>query len=174
MDPECHSVGKFILIFTSLNKVAGLLELNSMEDNSPAIRITTLYYSQASIYINYILSSLGTKRQSRCLTALCRKFRFQLFFPNKSRPTQLIISQPNKERSRGSPQFPNQNLRKVGLGFSSYDRTNSAQKNRDYILYILIYEGRKARHNNFQSEPHSPHFLVRPTLKSSSFDLLCV
>ena len=58
--PFCWKV--YLMIFTSLNKIAGLLELNSMEDNRPAIRITTLYYSQASIYINYILSSLGTKR----------------------------------------------------------------------------------------------------------------
>ena len=31
-------------------------------------------------------------------------------------------------------------------------------------------EGRKASHNNFSSEPHSPHFLDRTTSKSSSFD----
>ena len=31
-------------------------------------------------------------------------------------------------------------------------------------------EGRKASHNHFSSEPHSPHFLVRANSKSSSFD----
>ena len=46
--PFCWKV--YLMIFTSLNKIAGLLELNSMEDNSPAIRITTLYYSQDRIY----------------------------------------------------------------------------------------------------------------------------
>ena len=32
-----------------------------------------------------------------------------------------------------------------------------------------LSEGRKASHNNFTSEPHSSHFLVRATSKSSSF-----
>ena len=31
-------------------------------------------------------------------------------------------------------------------------------------------EGRKASHNSFSSEPHSPHFLVRATSESSFFD----
>ena len=33
----------------------------------------------------------------------------------------------------------------------------------------ISQEGRKANQNNFSSEPHSPHFLVRATSKSSSF-----
>ena len=37
-------------------------------------------------------------------------------------------------------------------------------------FFALLHEGRKARHINFSSEPHSPHFLVPVTLKSSSFD----
>ena len=41
----------------------------------------------------------------------------------------------------------------------------------DDISRILehIVEGRKASHNNFSSEPYSPHFLVRATSKFSSF-----
>ena len=31
-------------------------------------------------------------------------------------------------------------------------------------------QGRKASHNNFLSEPHSPHFLGRATSESLSFD----
>ena len=34
----------------------------------------------------------------------------------------------------------------------------------------VLRGGGKASHNNFSSEPHSSHFLVRVTLKSSSFD----
>ena len=34
---------------------------------------------------------------------------------------------------------------------------------------FLSDEERKAIHNNFSSEPHSPHFLVRATSKFSSF-----
>ena len=34
-------------------------------------------------------------------------------FPFKSRPTQLRIS---NQHSRGSPEFPNKNLRQIGLG----------------------------------------------------------
>ena len=34
----------------------------------------------------------------------------------------------------------------------------------------VLNEGRKASHNNFSSEPHSPHFLVRAASESSSFD----
>ena len=33
-----------------------------------------------------------------------------------------------------------------------------------------VDEGRKASHNNFSSEPHSSHFLVRATSESSSLD----
>ena len=38
-----------------------------------------------------------------------------------------------------------------------------------FVLFIQMSEGRKASHNNFSSEPHSPHFLVRTTTKSPSF-----
>ena len=38
------------------------------------------------------------------------------------------------------------------------------------IFQSELYEGRKASHNRFSSEPHSPHFLVRTTSKSLSFD----
>jgi len=36
-----------------------------------------------------------------------------------------------------------------------------------------VMEGRKARHINFSSEPHSPQLLVRATSKSSSFQYNC-
>ena len=32
-----------------------------------------------------------------------------------------------------------------------------------------LNEGRKASHSSFLSEPHSPHFIVRTTSKTSSF-----
>ena len=41
---------------------------------------------------------------------------------------------------RGSPEFPNQNLRQIGQGFMSYDRTNKQSNkytNKDYyFIYI--------------------------------------
>ena len=41
----------------------------------------------------------------------------------------------------------------------------------NFELFVnKVKEGRKASHNNFSSEPHSPLFLVRTTSKSSSFD----
>ena len=36
------------------------------------------------------------------------------------------------------------------------------------VISMLFNEGRKANHINLHSEPHSPHFLVRTTSKSSS------
>jgi hypothetical protein len=39
----------------------------------------------------------------------------------------------------------------------------------NFYLRVLA-QGRKASHNNFSSEPHSSHFLVRATSESSSFD----
>ena len=38
------------------------------------------------------------------------------------------------------------------------------------VILIPPNEGRKASHDNFSSERHSPHFLVRATSESSSFD----
>jgi len=38
----------------------------------------------------------------------------------------------------------------------------------NYFMDGLTNEGRKSSHNNFSSEPYSPHFLVWATSKSSS------
>ena len=43
---------------------------------------------------------------------------------------------------------------------------------KNYKLFQFFYEEKKADHNIFSSEPHSPHFLVRATSKFSSFPLI--
>ena len=54
-------------------------------------------------------------------------------------------------------------------GFTFTKLCSSYQIDRS-ISILRSHEGRKASHNNFSSEPHSPHFLIRTTSKSSSFD----
>ena len=61
----------------------------------------------------------GTHIYSRCLSALGRKLRFKLFFPKKVAPLQKQA----KDHSRGSAEFLNQNMKQIGPGFMSYDRT---------------------------------------------------
>ena len=55
-----------------------------------------------------------THSYSRRLPALGVDFTEKLNFTNKSRLTQLRISNPSIEHSRGSPEFLNQNLRQIG------------------------------------------------------------
>ena len=55
---------------------------------------------------------------SRRLPAHKRFYRETKFSLLKSIPTQLRISKPSKEHSRGSTKIPNLNLRRIGPGVS--------------------------------------------------------
>jgi len=55
-------------------------------------------------------------------------------FTNTSRSTQLRISKPSEEHSRDFPEFPNQNLRKIGSVMIG--QTNSQIDKQRLQLYI--------------------------------------
>ena len=63
-------------------------------------------------------------------------FAFKQNLLYESQPIQLRTLEPSQEHSRGSTEFPNQNLRQIGYSMISYDRRYK-QTNRDYY-FILI------------------------------------
>ena len=57
-----------------------------------------------------------THRYSRRLPRTSSLIPILVIIPVESGPNQVRISKPSSEHSRGSPKFPNQNLRQIGQG----------------------------------------------------------
>ena len=65
-------------------------------------------------------------------------------FLDKSRPTHRRISKPSEEHSRGSAEFPNQNLRQMrpGIEFLSDKQIEKAK--------LQLNKYRRLKHNQYQ------------------------
>ena len=51
-------------------------------------------------------------------------------------PTQLGLSKPSQENSRGSPEFPNQNLRQIGQGVSELCSDKQTNTQTSKIIFV--------------------------------------